>query len=67
MLAGLATGLVPDLETLTTQWVKVADVIQPNSEASATYDEYYPVYRRLYENSKKEVHELVRLSSSPPT
>jgi xylulokinase len=67
MLAGLATGLVPDVKTLTSQWVKVAEVIQPNPEASAIYDEYYPVYRRLYENSKEEVHDLARLSSISPT
>jgi xylulokinase len=67
MLAGLATGLVPDVDTLTTQWVKVAEVIRPNPEASAIYDQYYPVYRDLYEHSKEEVHELVRLSSTSPT
>jgi xylulokinase len=67
MLAGLATGLVPDVDTLTTQWVKVAEVIRPNPEASAIYDHYYPVYRDLYEHSKEDVHELVRLSSTSPT
>jgi xylulokinase len=61
MLAGLATGLVPDVETLKTQWVKVAEVIGPAPEASAVYDQYYRVYRDLYEHSKNDVHALARM------
>lgn len=64
MLAGLATGLVPDVETLLTQWVKVAEVIEPDPEASAVYDAYYPVYRDLYEHSKEAVHALSRLGAT---
>jgi xylulokinase len=65
MLAGLATGLVPDVDTLKTQWVKIAEVIQPMLEASAVYDAYYPVYRDLYEHSKKDVHRLARMGDPP--
>lgn len=64
MLAGLATGVVPDVDTLRSQWVKVAEVIRPGAEAAAVYDASYPVYRDLYEHSKTAVHTLARLGSS---
>jgi xylulokinase len=67
MLAGLATGLVPDVETLRSQWVKVAEVIRPASGASAIYDAYYPVYRSIYEHSRNDVHELARLAELSST
>lgn len=61
MLAGLATGLVPDVDTLLRDWVKVAEVLEPDPEAAARYDEYYRVYRSLYENAKDDLHALARL------
>lgn len=64
MLAGLATGLVPDVATLRSQWVRVAEVLPPDMENHARYDAYYAVYRDLYEHSKSEIHQLARLSSS---
>jgi xylulokinase len=61
MLAGLATGLVPDVDTLLRDWVKVAEVLEPDPEAAARYDAYYRVYRSLYENAKDDLHALARL------
>ncbi len=63
MLAGLATGLVPDVETLRRDWVKVAEVLEPDPESAARYDEYYRVYRSLYENAKDDLHALARLGN----
>lgn len=61
MLAALATGLVPDVETLLKQWVKVAEILEPDAERHARYNEYYRVYRDLYENAKGQLHALARL------
>lgn len=62
-LAGLATGIIPDISALREQWVKVADVIQPDSGAHAIYGDYYAIYRDLYENAKDQLHALARLQS----
>jgi xylulokinase len=67
MLAALATGLVPDVETLLKQWVKVAEILEPDTERHARYNEYYRVYRDLYENAKGELHALARLGDMAPS
>ena len=36
----------------------------PDLRAGAIYDQYYQVYRRLYERTAQEMHELTRLSES---
>ncbi|MDP9367509.1 MAG: FGGY-family carbohydrate kinase, partial [Chloroflexota bacterium] len=62
-LAGLATGLVPDLGGLTRDWVRVATTLEPDVEAHRRYDASYRVYRDLYEAAKEQLHALARLGS----
>ncbi len=66
MLAGLATGIVPDVAAIRDSWVKVAEVLEPDPAATATYDEYYRVFRSLYENAKGDLHSLARLGGGLP-
>jgi xylulokinase len=60
-LAGLATGLVPDLAALDRDWVKIATVLEPRPDQTRRYDEVYPVSRGLYEAAKEQLHALARL------
>ena len=60
-LAGLATGLIPDLAALQRDWVKLAVTLQPRLAERAVYDAYYPIYRHLYEASRDDLHALARL------
>lgn len=60
-LAGLATGLIPDLDTLTTHWVKADAVLEPDSSSNEIYDAMYTVYRNLYEHAKPELHALAAI------
>lgn len=60
-LAGLATGIIPDLEALSRDWVRVAEVLEPNDTAHGQYDSYYQVYRQLYENARDDLHALAHL------
>lgn len=60
-LAGLATGLVPDVGVLNSDWVRVATTLEPNAAAGETYDAYYRVYRSLYEHAQPDLHALARL------
>lgn len=60
-LAGVASGIVPDRAALHRDWVKVERVIEPDPAAGKALDPLYSIYRRLYENTKEEMHELARL------
>ncbi|HYH11092.1 MAG TPA: FGGY-family carbohydrate kinase, partial [Thermomicrobiales bacterium] len=63
-LAGLATGIVPGVDALASDWVHVAEEIEPDAETQRTYDAYYRVYRDLYENARDDLHALARLGRS---
>ena len=60
-LAGLATGLVPDLDALDRDWVTVAETLAPDPTVRDRYDATYRVYRDLYEHAKGDLHALARL------
>lgn len=63
-LAGYGIGLFRDFRPLTEQWVRIGRSVDPDPRAAAVYDEYYGVYRRLYERTAEEMHELARLSAN---
>lgn len=60
-LAGLATGLVPSLDALHRDWVRPALELQPDPPAHALYQDYYRVYRDLYEVARPQLHALAAL------
>ncbi len=60
-LAGLATGLVPDLGVLARDWVRIETTLEPRETARHTYDAYYRIYRHLYDVARDDLHELARL------
>ena len=59
-LAGLATGIIPDISKLFQDWVQVKTIVEPNPD-HRVYDEMYGVYRSLYEHAKTDLHTLARL------
>ena len=60
-LAGVATGIVPTRKALAEQWVTLGQPVVPDNTAKAIYDDYYPIYRRLYERTIDEQHALAEL------
>jgi len=64
-LAGLGSGIVPDLAALTRDWVQVAEVVEPRPAMTAAYEPYVAVYRDLYENAKQQLHALAHLGRRP--
>jgi xylulokinase len=60
-LAGLATGIIPNLDVLRRNWVRSALELRPDPVAHAVYSDYYRVYRELYETSKPQLHALAGL------
>jgi xylulokinase len=66
-LAGLATGIVPSRAELAGRWVTIGHSIQPDPAVTAIYDEYFPIYRGLYEKTVQEQHKLAELGQRDPT
>lgn len=64
-LAGLASGIIPDLGALGRDWVRVAEVLAPAPDETGRYDPYYRVYRDLYEHARSDLHALSRLARRP--
>ena len=63
-LAGYGIGLFSDFAPLAERWVRIGRTFRPDPGATAVYDQYYRVYRRLYERTAEEMHELARLGAS---
>jgi xylulokinase len=63
-LAGIATGLVPDLASLKEQWVTLALQLEPDPSMKPVYDAYYAIYRDLYQAAKPQLHALARLGAN---
>jgi xylulokinase len=57
LLAAIGAGLVP----ADTDWTRIARVVTPDAGASATYDELFDLYGRLYPATAEIVHALARL------
>jgi xylulokinase len=47
-LAGVGIGLFSGTDEVS-RWVRVGAVVRPNPEASRAYDDYYEIYRNLYD------------------
>lgn len=62
-LAGLASGIIKDVSTLTDTWIETKTTIEPNPEHNSVYGETYAVYRSLYEHAKLDLHALARLGA----
>ena len=63
-LAGLATGLVPDLDALKNEWVTLSLQLVPDAAVKPVYDAYYAVYRDLYQAARPQLHALARLGAN---
>lgn len=48
LLAGVGAGVYDDVVSACRQTIKVVDTLRPQSDAVATYEGYYQLYRRLY-------------------
>ena len=64
-LAGYARGIFRHVGEVR-QWARPGREVRPREEVHAVYQQYYAVYRRLYERTKAEMHELARLSEEAP-
>jgi len=63
-LAGLAVGVVEDIEILKQVWVKNCKVIKADVAKKQIYDLHYELFIDLYKRSKETVHKLTDLQES---
>jgi xylulokinase len=61
-LAGKAIDIFADLRDVR-RWAKPEREVHPRETVHEVYQRYYAVYRRLYERTKEEMHELARLTA----
>jgi xylulokinase len=63
LLAGVGTGVWPDVATACRATIQVNEATAPNVENHALYNRYYRVYRELYPNLKHPFEALARAES----
>jgi xylulokinase len=59
-LAAVGVGAFSGVQDIS-RWVHAERVIQPRADAALVYQDYYRVYRGLYEQNTALMHELARL------
>ncbi|MEH7200716.1 FGGY-family carbohydrate kinase [Priestia megaterium] len=60
MLAGIGTGLLSYEDVK--QWQVLDEKIMPNEQSHEKYDDYYKVYKSIYNNLKDDMKTLTRIS-----
>ena len=65
-LAGLGTGIFDQISDVR-RWAKPEREVHPREQVHEVYQRYYRVYRRLYVQTKEEMHELARLTAEAPS
>ena len=60
ILAGVATGVFDDF-SVAREWVGFVDPMEPDATAHARYQDYFGLYRRLYQHLKDDYRELAAI------
>ena len=60
-LAGYASGIFSQISDVR-RWARPEREVHPRQEIHDVYQKYYAVYKRLYQQTKEEMHDLARLS-----
>ena len=63
-LAGVATGIIPDRNSINRDWVKVARTIEPDPKMAAIYEPYHRIYKSLYQSTRDDMHRLAELGQA---
>jgi sugar (pentulose or hexulose) kinase len=60
VLAGVATGVLEDF-SVTKQWARCSAVLEPDPGTHRRYQEFYGLYRQLYEDLQRRFEDLEQL------
>ena len=55
------SGIVPDRDAISREWVKVARTVEPNPAMREVYEPYHQIYTSLYWSTRDEMHRLAEL------
>jgi xylulokinase len=61
-LAGYGAGVFDNFSELADKWVRTGRTALSRPAITSVYDRYYAVYRRLYDRTRDDMHELACLS-----
>jgi len=57
-LAGYSIGLFKNFETMSDEWLRSGEIINPSAQAHESYQKYCHIYKRLYANLREVFREL---------
>ena len=57
-MAGYGIGIYNDFSRLKKKWLGEPKKIESNYKNNKTYEKYFKIYKKLYENTKEQMHEL---------
>jgi xylulokinase len=63
-LAGLGVGIIPNTAYIRDNFVKIGRVVRPSSATGRIYDQYYRIYRSIYEETKNSIRQLAQIVKS---
>ncbi|MBN2557881.1 MAG: xylulokinase [Clostridia bacterium] len=61
ILAGVASGVYPDVVSACNSIITVRDTISPDPGVRKTYDRYYEIYKNLYKHLKSDYRDMAEL------
>jgi len=61
LLSGVGTGILRGYEAIR-DWVRTAEIQEPDPETSKIYDRYYEIYLKLYERNRENFKDLYYVS-----
>lgn len=62
LLAGVGTGVLEDYNAIK-DWLEETEITKPNPSNKKLYDEYYTLFRRIYETNTDIHKELRKITS----
>jgi xylulokinase len=62
LLAGMAVGLIKDHRVIV-EWIGTVERINPKTEVHIKYNQYYQLYRKLYQDINDTMHCLVDIAT----
>lgn len=65
-MAGIASGLVPSIESLDSDWVNIVATVEPDMTHRDRYDEMYEIFLDLYPKNRDAMHQLARIARQEP-
>lgn len=63
ILAGVAAGILPGYE-VAREWTEYIEPMEPDAKTHRIYEDYYRLYKRLYEHTRDDYRRLAELRSA---